>query len=65
MKTLLGKERGIFTPKNDATTSINDFLLDQLPTEIVKYQSVNSVRELEDVVHYLVKCLTVHDFRLT
>ena len=50
-------ERAILTPKNDTTTSINDSLLDQLPTEMVKYPSVDSVVELEDVVNYPVEFL--------
>ncbi|XP_025424420.1 uncharacterized protein LOC112693526 [Sipha flava] len=50
-------ERAILTPKNDTAASINDSLLDQLPTEIVKYPSVDSVVELEDVVNYPVEFL--------
>lgn len=45
-------ERAILTPKNDTAASINDSLLDQLPTEMVKYSSVDSVVELGDVVNY-------------
>jgi len=50
-------ERAILTPKNDTAASINDSLLDQLPTEMVKYSSVDSVMELEDVVNYPVEFL--------
>ncbi|XP_008181052.1 uncharacterized protein LOC103308787 [Acyrthosiphon pisum] len=50
-------ERAILTPKNDTAASINDSLLDQLPTEMVKYPSVDSVVELEDVVNYPVEFL--------
>jgi len=51
------KERTILTPKNDTAASINGSLLDQIPTEIVKYQSVESVVELTDIVHYHVEFL--------
>lgn len=42
------KDRDILTPKKETATNINDTLLKQLPTKIVKYQSVV---ELEDKVH--------------
>jgi len=42
-------EIAILTPKNNTPASINDSLLDQLPTEMEKYPSVDSVVELEDV----------------
>ena len=51
------KERAIFTPKNDTAANINNTLLEKLPTEIVKYQSVDSVVEEEDAVHYPVEFL--------
>ncbi|KAF0765789.1 ATP-dependent DNA helicase, partial [Aphis craccivora] len=41
-------EIAILTPKNNTPASINDSLLDQLPTEMEKYPSVDSVVELED-----------------
>jgi ATP-dependent DNA helicase PIF1 len=50
-------ERVILTPKNDTAASINDSLLDQLPTEMAKYSSVDSVVELDDVVNYPVEFL--------
>lgn len=50
-------EKAILTPKNATAASINDFLLDQFPTEMEKYLSVNSVVELEDEVHYPVEFL--------
>ncbi|XP_060874712.1 ATP-dependent DNA helicase pif1-like [Metopolophium dirhodum] len=50
-------ERAILTPKNDTAASINDSLLDQLPTEMAKYSSVDSVVELDDVVNYPVEFL--------
>lgn len=50
----------ILTPNNDTATSINGSILNQFPTEIVKYQSVDSMVELEDVVHYSVEFHRVH-----
>ncbi|XP_046666446.1 uncharacterized protein LOC124358198 [Homalodisca vitripennis] len=51
------KERAILTPKNDTAESINNLLLEKLPSEIVHYQSVDSVVEIEDAVHYPVEFL--------
>lgn len=51
------KERAILTPKNDTAANINNTLLEKLPTEIVQYQSVDSVVEVEDAVHYPVEFL--------
>ncbi|XP_044590563.1 ATP-dependent DNA helicase pif1-like [Cotesia glomerata] len=51
------KERAILTPTNEQANSINNFLLEQLPTEQVRYESVDTVMEDEDVVHYPVEFL--------
>lgn len=55
------KERAILTPKNDFATEINDLLLDQLSTELVRYQSVqvDTVVELEDTENCPVEILMV------
>ena len=51
------KERAILTAKNDTAANINNTLLQQLPAELVTYQSVDSVVELEDAVNYPVEFL--------
>ena len=51
------KERAILTPKNDTAANISNTLLEKLPTQIVQYQSVDSVVEVEDAVHYPVEFL--------
>lgn len=52
------KERAIQTLTNNAVASIKNSLLDQLPTEVVKYQSVDSFVEVDDVlVKYLMEFL--------
>ncbi|GFY25751.1 ATP-dependent DNA helicase [Trichonephila clavipes] len=45
------KERTILTPTNDSANNIN-FLLNKLTTKYAKYESVDSVMEAEDAVHY-------------
>lgn len=37
------KERAILTPTNEQVNSINNFLLDKLPNEQVRYESVDKV----------------------
>lgn len=51
------KERAILTPKNDSAKSINNFLLEKLPAKHIKYESVDSVVEVDDAVHYPVEFL--------
>ncbi|GFW73498.1 ATP-dependent DNA helicase [Trichonephila clavipes] len=51
------KERAILTPTNDSANNINNFLLNKLTTKHAKYESVDSVMESEDAVHYPVECL--------
>ncbi|XP_046681426.1 uncharacterized protein LOC124368195 [Homalodisca vitripennis] len=51
------KQRAILTPKDDTAKSTNNLLLEKLPSEIVHYQSVDSVVEIEDAIHYPVEFL--------
>ena len=51
------KERAILTPRNETAAIINNLLLEKLPADVVKYQSVDSVVEVEDAVHYPVEFL--------
>ena len=45
------------TPRNDMTTTINHILIKELPSQVKTYKSVDSVVEVEDVVHYPVEFL--------
>lgn len=51
------RERAILTPTNDTANSINAALMDKLPTHQMRYESVDSVIELDDAVHYPVEFL--------
>ncbi|GFV81651.1 ATP-dependent DNA helicase [Trichonephila clavipes] len=51
------KERAILTPTNDLANNINNFLLNKLTSKHAKYESVDSVMEAEDAVHYPVEFL--------
>ncbi|GFV81298.1 ATP-dependent DNA helicase [Trichonephila clavipes] len=51
------KERAILTPTNNSVYNINNFLLNILTTKHAKYESVDSVVEAEDAVHYPVEFL--------
>ncbi|XP_044591508.1 ATP-dependent DNA helicase PIF1-like [Cotesia glomerata] len=51
------KERAILTPTNEQVNCINNFLLEKLPTEQVRYESVDKVLEDEEAVHYPVEFL--------
>ncbi|GFW34954.1 ATP-dependent DNA helicase [Trichonephila clavipes] len=51
------KERAILTPTNDSANNINNFLLNKLTSKHAKYESVDSVMEAEDAVHYPVEFL--------
>ncbi|XP_074106305.1 uncharacterized protein LOC141532045 [Cotesia typhae] len=51
------KERAILTPTNDQANNINNFLLNKLLTEKVRYDSLDKVMEDEDAVHYPVEFL--------
>ncbi|GFY04395.1 ATP-dependent DNA helicase [Trichonephila clavipes] len=51
------KERAILTPTNDSANNINNFLLNKLTAKHAKYESVDSVMEAEDAVHYPVEFL--------
>ena len=55
------RERAILTPTNDSTNSINNFLLEKLLTEHMRYESVDSVVEVEDAAHYPVEFLHTLD----
>lgn len=51
------QERAILTPTNDSANTINLSLLEKLPSSVVRYESVDSVVEAEDAVHYPVEFL--------
>lgn len=51
------KERAILTPTNEQVNSINNFLLEKLPNEQVRYESVDKVLEDEEAIHYTVEFL--------
>ncbi|XP_074099025.1 ATP-dependent DNA helicase pif1-like [Cotesia typhae] len=51
------KERVILTPTNEKADRINNFLLDKLPTQPVRYESVDTVIDNEEAVHYPVEFL--------
>ncbi|XP_057341623.1 ATP-dependent DNA helicase pif1-like [Microplitis mediator] len=51
------KERAILTPTNDSANSINNFLLEKLSTNQMKYKSIDTVVEVDDAVHYPVEFL--------
>ncbi|GFX85757.1 ATP-dependent DNA helicase [Trichonephila clavipes] len=53
------KERAILTPTNDSANKINNFMLNKLTPKHAKYESVDSVMEAEDVVHYPVEFLNI------
>lgn len=48
------KERAILTSANDSAVNINNALLEKLPTDMMRYESVDSVVEVEDI-HYHVE----------
>ncbi|GFT40977.1 ATP-dependent DNA helicase [Nephila pilipes] len=55
------KERAILTPTNESADKINEFLLEKLTTEQIKYESIDTVIEVEDTVQYPVEFLhTLH-----
>ncbi|GFV12563.1 ATP-dependent DNA helicase [Trichonephila clavipes] len=54
---MVEKERATPTPTNDSANNINSFLLNKLTTKHAKYESVDSVMEAEDAVHYPVEFL--------
>ncbi|GBP67996.1 hypothetical protein EVAR_57970_1 [Eumeta japonica] len=51
------KDRAILTPTNEQANCINNFLLEKISTEQVRYESVDTVTEEEDAVHYPVEFL--------
>ncbi|XP_044587129.1 uncharacterized protein LOC123266761 [Cotesia glomerata] len=51
------KERAILTPTIDSANSINNFLLEKLSTNQMKYKSIDTVVEVDDAVHYSVEFL--------
>ncbi|GFS43584.1 ATP-dependent DNA helicase [Nephila pilipes] len=51
------KERAILTPTNESADKINDFMLEKLTTEQIKYESIDTVTDIEDTVHYPVEFL--------
>ena len=55
------RERAILTPTNDSANSINNFLLEKLPTEHMRYESEDSFVAVEDAVYYPVEFLHTSD----
>ncbi|CAH1099969.1 unnamed protein product [Psylliodes chrysocephalus] len=55
--TSWSKERAILAPTNDSANIIKNFLLEKLPTDHIKYESVDTVVEVDNAVHYPVKFL--------
>ncbi|XP_053598602.1 uncharacterized protein LOC106693789 [Microplitis demolitor] len=51
------KERAILTPTNDSANSINNYLIEKLSTNQMKYKSIDTVVEVDDAVHYPVEFL--------
>ncbi|XP_074102059.1 ATP-dependent DNA helicase pif1-like [Cotesia typhae] len=51
------KERAILTPINESADRINTLLIEQQTTEHMKYESVDTVIEVEETVHYPVEFL--------
>ena len=51
------RERAILTPTNDSAMSINQLLLEKLPSDVFRYESIDSVVEVEESVHYPVEFL--------
>lgn len=51
------RRRPILTPTNETVASINIILLEKMPTKMERYDSVDSVVEVEDSVHYPVEFL--------
>lgn len=58
---LLDRERSILAPTNDSPNSVNNTLLEKLPIEHTRYESVNPVVEIEDIVHYPIEFLHTFD----
>lgn len=52
-------ERAILTSTNDTAAEINKILLDSFQAESMEYKSVNSVKELDDAVNYLIEFLNL------
>ena len=48
----------ILTPTNDTAVNINNTLLEKLPTHM-RYESVGSVVEVEDTIHYPIEFLHI------
>lgn len=46
------KQKAVFTLTNDLANNINNFLLEKLSTEKIKYESVDTIVEEEDNVRY-------------
>ncbi|XP_044597462.1 uncharacterized protein LOC123274027 [Cotesia glomerata] len=53
----LAEKKAILTPTNDSANSINNFFLEKLSTNQMKYKSIDTVVEVDDAVHYLVEFL--------
>ncbi|GBP26425.1 hypothetical protein EVAR_75557_1 [Eumeta japonica] len=51
------KERSILKPTNEQAHCINNFLLEKISTEQIRYESADTVTELKDAVHYPVEFL--------
>ncbi|XP_044591468.1 ATP-dependent DNA helicase RRM3-like [Cotesia glomerata] len=51
------KKRAILTPTNESADRIDTLLLEQQTTEHMKYESVDTVIEVEETVHYPVEFL--------
>ena len=55
------REIAIITPKNDSAYSINNFMLEKLPTDHMRYESEDSFVAVEDAVYYPVEFLHTLD----
>lgn len=51
------RERTILTPTNDSAVNIKNTLLKKLTTNMFNYESVDSVVEVDDTIHYPVEFL--------
>lgn len=47
------KERAILTPTKDSANTINNFLLEKLLTELIKYKSVDSVMKVSIILYII------------
>lgn len=55
------KERAILISTNDLIVTINNALLEKLPTNMIMYKSIDSMIEFEDTIPYSVEVLLTLD----